>query len=175
MREINHWEDCEQLLKDNQAPKQLIKHLYLVSSVASEISHYMLSLGFIHNQSLVICGAGLHDMGKIIYQEELKQHGSLHEEKGKEILLEQNINPEIAQCCVAHAKWEETNKPEELFVALADKLWKGQRNNALELKIIDMVATYNKQDRWDIFSDMDLFFESIADKGSQRLEESRRY
>lgn len=175
MREINNWEDCERLLKENQAPKQLIKHLYLVSSVAKEISDYMSSMEVRHNQSLVICGAGLHDVGKVIHQEELKQHGSLHEQKGREILLEQNVNPEIAQCCVAHGKWEETNKIEELLVALSDNLWKGKRNNNLELKIIDLVAKQKEQDRWDIFSDMDLFFESIADKGSQRLEESRKY
>lgn len=172
---MKNWNDCEKLLRKNKAPEQLIKHLYLVSSVALELSNYILNLEVAHNQELVVCGAGLHDFGKIIYQEELRKHGSYHEPEGKKLLLEQGISLEIAQCCIAHAKWEDTDKLEELLVALADKLWKGNRTEGLELKVIDIVAQIKRIDRWDVFSSMDLFFENIADAANERLEESKRY
>lgn len=172
---MNTWNDCENLLRKNQAPEQLIKHLNIVSNVAKDISSYLFKLNIKHNQELVICGAGLHDFGKISFPNELSGPGSNHEEKGKELLLKQNISADIAQCCVSHAKWQETNKLEELIIALADKLWKGQRNPELELKVIDLIAKMKNQDRWDLFGDMDLYFESIADNGSIRLEDSRVY
>lgn len=172
---MKSWNDCEKLLRKNKAPEQLIKHLYLVSSVALELSNYMLSMKVIHNQNLVVCGAGLHDFGKIIYQEELNKNGSNHEPEGKKLLLEQGISPDIAQCCISHAKWENTDKLEELLVALSDKLWKGHRNEGLELKVIDLIAKIKNLDRWDLYSSMDLFFESIADKASENLEESKKY
>ena len=172
---MKNWNDCEKLLRQNKAPNQLIKHLYLVSSVAKEISDFLINIKVHHNQELVICGSGLHDFGKIVFTNELSSPGSNHEDKGKELLLSLGISSEIAQCCVSHAKWSETDKIEELIVALADKLWKGQRNSELELKLIDLIAKIKNQDRWDLFSDIDLFFESIADNGTQRLEESKKY
>ena len=36
---MKNWNDCEKLLRQNKAPNQLIKHLYLVSSVAKEKVH----------------------------------------------------------------------------------------------------------------------------------------
>lgn len=172
---MRNWNDCKKLLERNNAPVQLIKHLEIVSSVALELSEYIIKMNVMHNQELVICGAGLHDFGKIYYPEELSKTGSNHENKGKQKLLEQNISLDIAQCCVSHALWKETDKLEELLIALADKLWKGQRNADLELKLIDIIAKIKSIDRWDIFSSMDLYFEQIADNGNKRLEESKKY
>lgn len=170
---MKDWNDCENLLIKNNAPDKLIKHLYIVSMVATKISNYILNFNVPHNQELVICGAGLHDFGKIQYPEELMQAGSRHENEGKRVLLEQGVSLEIAQCCVSHAKWEETDKLEELLIALADKLWKGNRNDNLEIKVIDLLAKMKKVDRWDLFSDIDIFFENIASGATERLKESQ--
>lgn len=58
-------------------------------------------------------------------------------------------------------------------MALADKLWKGKREQALELCVIDEVATRLHLDRWDVFPKLDLIFEDIASGGEMRLQKSR--
>jgi hypothetical protein len=62
---------------------------------------------------------------------------------------------------------------EELLVALADKLWKGVRNSALEERVIDEVANATGRSRWDLFVELDSLFEEVAADGSSRLERSR--
>ena len=54
---------------------------------------------------------------------------------------------------------------EELLVALADKLWKGKRVEALELLVIDRIATLLAQDRWELLIQLDSCFEAIAANG----------
>jgi hypothetical protein len=56
---------------------------------------------------------------------------------------------------------------------LADKLWKGKREAALELSIIDGIAAKLVTSRWDIFERLDTAFEEIAAQGIKRLHESR--
>jgi hypothetical protein len=62
---------------------------------------------------------------------------------------------------------------EERVIALADKLWKGKRDDQLELRLIDEVAGRLGVERWDIFEQLDSTFERIASDSSLRLEESR--
>ncbi|MBX3227087.1 MAG: hypothetical protein KIT84_35870 [Labilithrix sp.] len=40
---------------------------------------------------------------------------------------------------------------EELLVALADCLWKGRRDDELEQRVVDAVATLAGKGRWDVF------------------------
>jgi hypothetical protein len=62
---------------------------------------------------------------------------------------------------------------EERTVALADKLWKGKREAALELSIIDEIAERLGVSRWEVFERLDTAFEDIAAGGAERLEASR--
>jgi hypothetical protein len=57
-------------------------------------------------------------------------------------------------------------------VALADKLWKGKREPALEKKVLELAATKLGRDFWDIFVELDTCFESIAAGGTERLARS---
>lgn len=58
------------------------------------------------------------------------------------MLLEAGVQPEIARCCLSHARYESMEVClEELLVALSDKLWKGKRVASLELRVIDEIAT----------------------------------
>jgi len=61
---------------------------------------------------------------------------------------------------------------EELIVALSDKLWKGKRDEILELTVIDAVAKQLGKERWSIFLEFDECFEDIAMKGNERLNRS---
>jgi hypothetical protein len=62
---------------------------------------------------------------------------------------------------------------EELLVALADKLWKGKRDQTLEQLVVDGVAARAAKDRWDLFTPLDDAFERIAAGGQERLDRSR--
>lgn len=166
---MKNWNDCKNFLERHDAPRRLIRHLEIVSSVAKEISDYIVNIGIPLDVELIICGAGLHDIGKIIYQEELNIHGNKHEKEGELFLIKEGISKEIAKFCIYHAEWQKTEKIEYLLIALSDKLWKGHRNSELELKIIDYIAKEKEIDRWDIFGEIDYFFESIADKANERL------
>lgn len=62
---------------------------------------------------------------------------------------------------------------EELFVALADTLWKGKRNSQLEDLVIKRLATQYNKDYWEFFVEMDSCFETIASDGDSRLLRSQ--
>lgn len=61
---------------------------------------------------------------------------------------------------------------EELVVALADHLWKGNRNVELQHLVIDRVAGMLQQDYWELFVVLDSGFELIAAEGHIRLNRS---
>ena len=88
--------------------------------------------------------------------------------------LARRVQPEVARCCVTYAAWQHPDVTfEERTVALADKLWKGKREGALELAIIDDVAGRLQVERWDVFARLDAVFEEIASGAHARLERSR--
>jgi hypothetical protein len=62
---------------------------------------------------------------------------------------------------------------EELLIALADKLWKGVRNQELEELVISRVSDILRQDRWELFVTLDSVFEQIASRGNERLDRSQ--
>jgi hypothetical protein len=62
---------------------------------------------------------------------------------------------------------------DELLIALADKLWKGVRNEKLEQAVIDRIASALQKDRWDFFVELDTIFEEIAAGGADRLVRSK--
>jgi hypothetical protein len=55
-------------------------------------------------------------------------------------------------------------------VALADKLWKGKREDVLELSVIDEIAARLGNSRWDVFDRLDTAFERIAAGGADRVQ-----
>jgi hypothetical protein len=84
------------------------------------------------------------------------------------------VQPNVAKCCVSHAEWATDDVSfEERSVALADKLWKGKRETALEIQVIDMAAARLGVGRWDIFERLDAAFEAISARGNERLARSR--
>ena len=112
-------------------------------------------------------------MGKTIHKDELSKHGSKHEAEGERLLLKHNVDPRIAAICAKHTSWEKIDLSlEELIVSLSDNLWKGKRAEKLENMVIDKVAGLLKRDRWDLFIEMDNFFEEIASHGPERLMKS---
>jgi hypothetical protein len=166
--------DAYYLLRPLGAPARLIRHVELVGEAGDEFIAYLRSRGIRFDVQLVECGIALHDAGKVLFPAELDGPGSQHEAAGERMLLEQGIAPAVAHCCVSHAAWAADGITlEERLVALADKLWKGKREEELELLIIDDVAARSNATRWDLFPELDLLFEDIAARAADRLERSK--
>ena len=71
--------------------------------------------------------------GKIIHVDEMSGPGHRHELAGERLLIAQGISEKVARFCVTHAAWDDSDRTvEDLLVALADKLWKGKREEGLE-------------------------------------------
>ena len=171
---LNDRNDAYRLLESLGAPKHLLTHLQLVGEAADELIAAYDALGIACDATLVALGVAVHDAGKILHPSELHAPGSLHEAAGESLLLAHGVQPSVARCCATHAEWQRQDLSfEERSVALADKLWKGKREPALELLVVDEAARRLGRDRWDVFPQLDAAFESIASRGDDRLRRSR--
>ncbi len=166
--------DAQLLLESLDAPVRLLTHLRLVGEAAEHLVLALEEMGITFKAELVRLGASIHDAGKIVHPAELSGKGNLHELAGEELLLRHGVQSDVARCCVSHARYEAMEVSfEELLVALSDKLWKGKREENLELRVIDEVAMRLGKDRWDVFSDLDSCFERVAADGGSRLSRSK--
>ena len=166
-------DDALKLLDVLDAPEHLKTHARLVGEAADLIIKKCDDMGFPIDGNFVRVGVAIHDIGKIAHTNEMTGAGSEHEPEGEKILLQQGVDPAIARCCLSHARWASMAcSIEELLIALADKLWKGNRVEKLELKVIDQLALLVSKERWDIFAELDSHFEEIADGGQERLQRS---
>jgi len=167
-------QDAHDLLLSLGAPKRLILHGQLVGEAADALIFAFHSLGLMFREDVIRLGAALHDAGKILHPTELDGPGHNHELNGERLLLDAGVAPEIARCCVSHARHASMQVTvEELIVALADQLWKGKRDEALELRVIDAAAAMGGKTRWDLFAALDTAFEDIASKADERLARSQ--
>lgn len=163
----------QELLRRLGAPVRLLRHVELVLEAAELILDKLEALRVPVRGDFVRTGVALHDAGKILHPTELEASGSLHEPDGEALLIGAGVSPELARVCLSHARWETMEVTlEELVVALADKLWKGVRNERLEQRIIDAVASELGLNRWDIFIELDTTFEHVASAGTDRLGRS---
>jgi len=162
------------LLKDLGAPTRLLRHVELVAEAADILLMELRSLGLTVHDEFVRVGVILHDAGKVLYVNELLQSGAEHEPAGERLLLTNGVSPEVARVCLSHAQWRKMSVSlEELLIALADKLWKGVRNQELEELVISRVSDILRQDRWELFVTLDSVFEQIASRGNERLDRSQ--
>lgn len=166
--------DAYRLLARLGAPQRLLVHVRLVGEAADQLAAAYAALGIAFDARRIARGVAVHDAGKILHPAELEGPGSRHEPDGEALMLANGVPPDIARCCVTHAQWQHADVSfEERSIALADKLWKGKREEALELAIIDEAAARLGVDRWHVFDRLDSVFEDIAAGGPDRLARSR--
>ena len=166
-------EEAYDFLKQLDAPPRLIRHVYLVGEAADLLIHKFHQINLAFDENFVRLGVIFHDVGKIIYPQELVAQGNHHETEGEKLLISKGVNPLLARCCVSHARWKTMEcSLEELIIALADKLWKGKRELDLEKLVIERISNSINQDFWSLFMELDSYFESIASQGEERLNRS---
>jgi len=166
-------EQAIELLRRLGAPARLLVHVELVAEAGGAIISELESLGVQIDKEFILSGIVLHDVGKTVHLLELGQEGELHGETGRDLLLQEGIEPRLAEVCVSHSAWNEAKRIEELVIACADKLWKGKRVTDLEELLAKQVKDELQLEYWEVFSRLDTCFEEIAGGGDERLERSR--
>ncbi|HEY7370757.1 MAG TPA: HD domain-containing protein [Polyangia bacterium] len=167
--------DASQLLVALGASPWLVRHHELVVEAARALASRVRSeLHVPFDQELVLLGAALHDAGKVIHADEMSGPGHQHERAGEQLLVSQGIPEEVARFCVTHADWDDDARGvEDLLVALADKLWKGKREEGLEQRAVARVAALTRREPWEVFAAFEAICEAIAAGGLDRLARSR--
>lgn len=171
---LNTPQQAWDLLQRLQAPEHLLRHVTLVTEASELLLAQCAKLNLVIDENLVRVGVLIHDIGKIQRQDEMFNPGGEHEIIGEQLLLEHGASAELARICRSHARYAQMPcRLEELLIALADKLWKGKREETLELRVIDEIAHSLNQSRWDVFPSMDQCFEQIAAGADDRLRRSQ--
>lgn len=166
--------DAIALLQRLGATPWLVRHHELVVEAAVIVcDRFARDLALAFDRDAVLVGAALHDAGKIVHPAEMRAPGHLHEAAGRELLLGHGISPSLARFCVTHAAWHTDDATtEDLLVALADKLWKGKRDEGLEQRVVERAAAATKRAPWEVFDRVDSICEAVAAKGPERLARS---
>jgi HD domain len=166
--------DALALLQELGAPPRLVRHHELVVEAAQMLLAGIRSaLPASVDQTEVLIGAALHDVGKTKHSSEMNAPGSAHELDGEALLLAAGVAPRLARFSRTHARWTEPGVTlEDLLVSAADKLWRGKREPELEQLLISSLAQANGAQPWAMFERLDSVFEAVAAQGDDRLSRS---
>lgn len=166
--------DALRLLADLGASPWLVRHHELVVEAAAILCERVpRELGVSFDREQVLVGAALHDAGKIRHPDEMRAPGSRHERAGEQLLIERGVEPALARFCATHAAWDRPELAiEDLLVALADKLWKGKREDELERRVAEVIARASGRESWAVFDRLDAVCDDIAAGGPERLARS---
>ncbi len=161
-----------------KVPPRLVAHLTLVHDVAAtlveELQKQWPDLSY--DKQAMLIGAATHDFGKIIHTAELTKPGTFHEESGPTLLIENGVPEQYARFARTHGRWDqEPVTVEDLLVALADKIWRGQRNEKLEIAVSQRIAIATNQELWQVYAELDTILAAIAEQADQRLAWQARH
>lgn len=123
------------------------------------------------DKTLVRFGAATHDLGKAIHSNELSKSGKEHQAAGMALLESLGVPRERARFALTHGHWDEPGNDsiEDLLVALADKCWRGKRNERLEATLADRLSLSTNEPLWSCFAKLDEILASLAKEADARL------
>jgi len=162
-----------QLLVAVAAPPRLVAHLRAVHDVAARLVIALPEAWptLVFDSRSVSFGAATHDIGKALHPDELIGPGSQHESDGHALLLARGTSPGQARFARTHARWNADDATfEDLLVSLADKVWKGRRQEDLEQLIVRRIAGVTRLPAWEVFMRLDEILECLAELADHRLE-----
>lgn len=164
--------EVSSLLVKLGAPARLAAHLRAVHDVAEQLVAEFGSSWppLLLDGVAVAFGAATHDIGKCVHLGELTGAGSAHEEEGYRLLLQSGVPDRLARFARTHARWaDEGVTNEDLMVSLADKIWKGKREEGLEQRVVGRIAAATGREPWSIFMQLDDLLCRIAARADERL------
>jgi len=162
----------DNLLSETQSPPRLRAHLLLVHDTACQLTERVSRAWpeLVFDTQAVREGAAVHDIGKAIYRRELNEPGHSHESAGRRLLLKHGWSEHSARFTVTHGQDLDAKDPlEDLLVALADKVWKGERDGPLEQALLARVATATGEEPWQAWLTLDDILTALAEQAAERL------
>ncbi|MEU4620515.1 HD domain-containing protein [Actinoplanes sp. NPDC023801] len=160
------------LLVAVQAPARLGAHLRLVYDVACEVTGWLSSAHpeLVVDVGAVLFGAATHDVGKVVFRQELSVPGSRHEAAGRQLLLARGFPERLARFAGSHGSWRADGVGvEDLLVSVADKVWKGARVEDLEQLLVERIAAASGVPVWEAFVSLDDCLQGLAEAADRRL------
>jgi hypothetical protein len=165
--------DVLDILAKYTAPPRLVAHLTIVYDVALklikqlEVSWPLLD----YDQECVLIGAATHDVGKVVYPNELSGPGVQHEEIGPQLLMEAGLSETQARFARTHGRWyqEAAVQLEDVLVAFADTIWKGKRDEALEQEMARQIARQCREEPWQVYMQLDDIAQELAKGAHDRI------
>ncbi|MBM4095632.1 MAG: HD domain-containing protein [Planctomycetes bacterium] len=149
------------------APPGLENHLRLVHAAAVMLVEGLAQefAGLQLDAEAVLLGSAIHDIGKICHPEELSRPGTLHEAAGEALLERAGLEPRLARFARTHGNWRADDAGfEDMLVALADSIWKGERREDLEDAICARIAEAVGLDQWRAWSELDAIITNIVNR-----------
>jgi len=165
-------DDVVELLRSAHAPLRLAAHLRAVHDVAVAICNWLARTypAVRFDADAVAFGAATHDIGKAIHPEELNGPGTQQEAAGADYLVRLGVPPHRARFAATHNAWDQPDIAlDDLLVVLADKVWKGRRDEDAERRVLAMLENQTGATQWEIFSLLDDELAQIADSADERL------
>jgi hypothetical protein len=127
--------------------------------------------GLHFDEQAVLFGAATHDIGKALIPAELVGPGSKHEACGFDTLKTFGISDALARFTQTHGSWNSTEVTiEDLLVSLADKIWKGKRQEDLEQVVVRRISIALSQPEWEVFASLDTILSDLASDADRRLD-----
>ncbi len=156
---------ARELVETLNAPPRLGAHLRVVHDVAFAVTGWAADrVAF--DADAVLFGAATHDIGKVLHPSELSGPGSAHEAAGYALLLSHGVPEGLARFARTHGSWSAPDVTvEDLFVSLADKVWKGKRVPDLESRVAGLLAG----EPWEAFMVLDDELSRVASEADARL------
>lgn len=162
-----------ELLRRQNASPRLLAHLLMVHDVAVRLTEAFRRVWprLQFDATAVQIGAATHDIGKVRYPDEVIGPGDEHTVAGETMLLQHGFPPAYARFARTHFTWPHDADPtlEDLLVALADELWRGERDEALEAILTERIAAAVQDTQWAVFMDLDDIATELAQPGPTRV------
>lgn len=151
MRDFPGAKLCDEL----RAPAKLRSHLKAVHDLAEDILDGMIMVwpDLKIDVEAVLCGAAIHDLGKMKFPGEIDGPGRRHEDEGAAFLEGHGVPPRLARFASIHTG-DKAVTLEEHVVALADASWSGGRDLDLEIRIAELLKSQGIQ-KWDAVQRLD--------------------
>ncbi|MES2459029.1 MAG: HD domain-containing protein [Armatimonadota bacterium] len=164
--------NVQQLLAATGSPPRLTAHLTLVHDAAQSLTERIHAAwpDVAFDREAVLFGAATHDIGKVVYPLEMQRPGDAHEEAGVWLLQQHGVAENLARFARTHGQWnDESAKLEYMLVALADKVWKGKREDLLEQAVADLIAARSGEAVWKVWLQVDDILSDVAAFADERL------
>ncbi|MEU4155487.1 HD domain-containing protein [Actinoplanes sp. NPDC026670] len=164
--------EVARLLELLGAPPRLAAHLRLVHDVAWDLTGWLAGAHpeVVFDRAAVLFGAATHDVGKVVFPEELSVPGVRHEAAGRELLSARGVPERLARFAGTHGSWGAAGVGvEDLLVSVADKVWKAKRVEDLELLLTGRIAVASGVAMWEAFLSLDDCLQELAAGADERL------